>query len=351
MKLHETKLVGHKDSILCVATHSTKEIIATSSEDSTARIWDTKTNKTIQCIQPFKDTAITNITFDSDNFVYCSHNNTISVFDLRQPSIIIRNISHQYTYNKEEINQITFDSRYQYLAACDDSGQIKVIDVEKKKLQETLEKKHSNICSSVAFRHGVKNELLSGAMDCFLVRWNFIKGRPIFAETFNPLAKPKKPQPGQPLEQKQILNPPFVNSIDVSSDGKYVSVAIGNGELTCLDISTFQPYVKIETAHLSNISLVHYPKFEKPSNSNSIFSVGGHDKSIKLWDISPEMNQAYQNESIFKKADEEIDNSKRIKLYTQHHSKLNWITTSTFNHSLYIADTSNDLTVLSIVDG
>eukprot|EP01132_Coremiostelium_polycephalum_P009070 gene9070-11109_t len=340
-KLVECKLKGHRDSVTFVTSRD--KVLASSSSDSTVRLWDTDTNKSIRCIKGFgTDSVVNSICFDENaQSIYCAHENKISVFDLRQPSIVLTEIVHQYQYNLEEINQIGFDSKYQYLGSCDDSGQIKIIDVQKKKLYETLAKKHTNICSSMVFRPNSKNELLSGSMDFSVIHWDFLKCKVLHRENF----KDVKTSQSTTESKNQTLNPPFVNSIDISNNGKYVSIGTGDGQILVNEISSFKQYVSIPQAHSSSISLVHYPKYENNDNSKSLFSCGGYDSKIYLWDISEETNQ-----KALAIQDQDESKNSRVKLWTQHHSKINWITTSSLSQNLYIADITNDITLLSIVD-
>eukprot|EP01133_Synstelium_polycarpum_P014482 gene14482-17086_t len=114
-------------------------------------------------------------------------------------------------------------------AACDDSGQTKIIEVAKKKLYDTLAKKHTNGCSSVMFRPQSKNELLTGSMDYSIIHWDYLKGKLLHREFFQATTTPVA---GDGVTQQQILNPPFVHSIDVSATGKHVAIGLGNADVS-----------------------------------------------------------------------------------------------------------------------
>ncbi|EGC34143.1 hypothetical protein DICPUDRAFT_153694 [Dictyostelium purpureum] len=366
-KIIEKKLNGHKDTVLSVACHNKQEICSTGSDDCTVRIWDLKSNKTIKCIgkEAFNDNPINNVCFDDDYLLYCSYDNIILSFDLRQPNIILKQFYKQYKYNNSEINQLNFDSKFQYLGACDDSGQTKIIDLQKDKLAETLSKKHLNICSSVVFKPNSKNELITGSMDFSIIHWDFLKSKVLHRESFNPpipLTKNKNKKDNnsnngddgdndcsQPATTNQMLNPPFVNSIDISNNSKHVSVGLGNGDLIINEISSFKQYLKINCAHKSSISQVQYPKYLE-NNYDTLITVGNYDKKIILWDVSEECNERVSKLPISDDQNNPIDNNnERIKLWTTHSEKINCLTTSPIiNNNIFIADISNDLSILSV---
>lgn len=81
--------------------------------------------------------------------------------------------------NSDEINSLALSPNGTYLAAADDSGEIKVINVRTHQLHKTLKGAHTNICAAVAFRPHHPWELLSGGLDAQVVRWNFATGRPL----------------------------------------------------------------------------------------------------------------------------------------------------------------------------
>ncbi|KAF2076235.1 hypothetical protein CYY_002476 [Polysphondylium violaceum] len=362
MTLIQSKLSGHSDSIIYVDAHKTKELLASSSDDGTVRLWDLKTNRTIKSIVGVFSTDIpaTSLCFDNDYLLYCSHSTDIYSFDMRNESVIIKESTKQYKYNSEGINQLAFDSKYQQLGACDDSGQIKIIDIAKNKLTETLNKKHTNICSTIAFRPNSKNELISGSMDYSILHWDFLKNRVFHKESYQTIVNKKQQQEEeQGLQQNQILNPPFVNSVDVSTNGKYVAVGVGDGSLLINEISSFKQYVKISGAHRSSISQVHYPRYNSSTeNYKQLISIGNVDKRIIMWDVSEEKNKQVE-EMASKSTATEQENllstpefiTDRILINTLHYTRINYMTTSPLiPNTLYIGDLSNDLVMLKIVD-
>ncbi|KAM9973680.1 hypothetical protein ACTFIW_010797 [Dictyostelium discoideum] len=350
----ESKLIGHKDTVLCISSHNKKEIIASGSDDCTVRIWDLNTNKSIQSIvDGFQGNPVNNVCFDQDFTLYCSYDNIIVSFDLRQPNVILKEFNTQYKFNTEEINQLSFDSKYQYLAACDDSGQTKIIDVTKNKLVESLNKKHTNIATGCVFRPNSKNELITSSMDFSIIHWDFLKAKVLHRDTFKEGSLPQNISKSQQQQQQQqqettepnrMLNPPFVTSVDCSNNSKYVAISMGDGTIVINEISSFKQYLKINSVHKSSIQQVHYPKYLE-NNYQRLISFGNYDKKIVVWDVSEDMNTKVSSSLL----SNDEKNNERIKTWLEHSEKINCLTTSNLkNNAIFVADLSNDLKLLSI---
>ncbi|XP_023070584.1 WD repeat-containing protein 53 isoform X3 [Piliocolobus tephrosceles] len=92
--------------------------------------------------------------------LYASHGETISVLDVRS----LKDSLDHFHVNEEEINCLSLNQTENLLASADDSGAIKILDLENKKVIRSL-KRHSNICSSVAFRPQRPQSLVSCGLD------------------------------------------------------------------------------------------------------------------------------------------------------------------------------------------
>ncbi len=88
-------------------------------------------------------------------------------------------VLQRYAFNSEDINSLALSPNGTYLAAADDSGEVKIINVRTQELHKTLRGSHTNICAAVAFRPHHPWEVLSGGLDAQAVRWNFASGRPL----------------------------------------------------------------------------------------------------------------------------------------------------------------------------
>jgi WD40 repeat protein len=77
-------------------------------------------------------------------------------------TVVLRESTAVMDFNTDEINQIRVNEKGAFVAACDDSGEIKVMDVRKgHALFKTL-RGHDNICASIVFRPRTSWDLLSG---------------------------------------------------------------------------------------------------------------------------------------------------------------------------------------------
>lgn len=189
-------------------------------------------------------------------------------------------VLHRYSVNNDEINSLALSPNGTYLAAADDTGAIKIINIRTHQLHKTLIGCHSNICAAVSFRPHNPWELLSGGLDAQVVRWNFATGRPVRrwqmgAELLQgdstqvmiscllcnetsclwnciaganscglTAALPK----GRLHAGKQAFNPPLVHSIDVATPpwaprqlGRLVAVARGDGHVALYDADHVDP--------------------------------------------------------------------------------------------------------------
>jgi len=138
------KLKGHKKSVICIDIKETQSLLITGSEDKTARVWDLRTGKSTKCLLGFAD-SINSVSFSptKDHIVYAASSNLICSYDLRNPDVLIKSPVAKFDFNTEEVNQISIKDSH--LAACDDSGEIKIIDLDKGAVAKTLRRQHTNV--------------------------------------------------------------------------------------------------------------------------------------------------------------------------------------------------------------
>lgn len=75
--------------------------------------------------------------------------------------------------SREEINSVAINHKGTLLASADDAGEVAIIDIEAGTLTKSLKKGHTNIASSVTFRRHRPWEVISGGLDCMLLKWDF----------------------------------------------------------------------------------------------------------------------------------------------------------------------------------
>eukprot|EP00795_Rhopilema_esculentum_P016710 gene16711-8160_t len=182
-------------------------------------------------------TAIFNA--ENDNLISLASDNIVLCYDIRQSSSSRPVLS--FKENSDEINQLS--SSGTQLAACDDSGEVKIYDIAANKLFRTLRNKHKNICSTVCFRSSNTKELLSGSLDCQLILWDYSKIKVLFSSSTQEVF-----QVTDGDNSNYMVNPPLINVVDCTGDGQIAACG--------LDISPLDAWLKghvTPEAHLSHL--------------------------------------------------------------------------------------------------
>lgn len=252
--------------------------------------------------------------------VYIVTGHKILCFDLRRPEIILKETCALFDYNEEEVNQIAISNDGKFLAACDDTGETKVIDIENSVLFKTLRKRHKNVCSSVLFRPNNMMEVITGSLDCTIVHWNLSRGRPLYQEDL-----------GSEPTTAQTLNPPMVYSLSITPDGKTLAAGLGDGSVAVFPVGTWKRSHNL-LGHETSVSLVEFAGF----SPHHLFS-GSNDSTILLWDLRKKRKYSMY----------EPQGDLPIVLKITHSSKPNWLVSSKDN-KLFVADQSNSIAVFSV---
>ena len=151
-----------------------------------------------------------------------SINQTILTYQYNVVSSMITSLllEDQFSFNKEEINQIDIHPKGSYMCSCDDSGEIKVINITQKELLCTLSRFHGNICSTVKFSARKHWELFSGGLDSSIGQWDFSRGRLIAQVSTISQSK-----------DMLMINPPMVHSLDMFPTQHFIACGLGDGRL------------------------------------------------------------------------------------------------------------------------
>ena len=180
MVMKVSHLRGHKDSVNYLASAKNDEVdpviratIASGSDDSTVRIWDTRSAQTAKCIaKVFDGEPVNALLFTKGHTIQVAAGANIYEFDLRQERLILTKASHCMAFNMDEVNSLSqHPEKPNLMASTDDSGEIKIIDLETHGLEKTLRSGHSNICVTAEFRPKAAWDLVSGGFDSSLVFW------------------------------------------------------------------------------------------------------------------------------------------------------------------------------------
>ncbi|XP_060028189.1 WD repeat-containing protein 53 isoform X2 [Erinaceus europaeus] len=214
---------GHSTPVLCL--HASREgLVASGAEGGDLRLW-TEAGTPLGHTR-FQGTAdVTSVLFSAScpARLYASHGETISLLDVRS----LKGPLDHFHVNEEEINCLSLNDTESLLAAADDSGTVKILDLENKKVSRSL-RRHSNICSSVAFRPQRPQSLVSCGLDMQVMLWNLQKARPLWITN---LQEDEAEGPESPQSPGQLLNPPLAHSVSVASCGNIFSCGAEDGKV------------------------------------------------------------------------------------------------------------------------
>lgn len=358
------RLRGHKKGAVtcCVASSAHPGVVASSGEDGCLCWFDLRTKDVILTIEA-TNKPISSICFKAGNedFVYASAQNEILSFDVRMGSQ--SKPLETYNYNRDEINQIAVSSKG-FLAAADDSGDVKIVNTTQKCLYKRLREAHTSICSTVQFIPWRPWTVITGGLDSKLAVWDFSKGRTLFSIDYG---SPELQNGSSSSSAGQCFNPAFVHSVAVSEEGilgglyKVCAAARGDGAVDVIDLEyelapakskgpsragastmsskrtdlgdgssnqTQGKRIHIDYTmggHTAAVSCVAFSAF---GEKGKFLVSGGNDASVKLWDWSKGFSS-------------ETNNTSELVLDIDVKKKVNWLCTApTDSDNLIVCDTS-----------
>lgn len=310
----------------------------------------------------------------------------------------------------DEVNQIVFSpprrGRPLHLAAADDAGTVRVTDsfqptkdgrpvtiANEVKRRRILYHGHyghpagtvateatTGMVTSVAFRPRCKNlELASGGTDCTVQLWD--------------INKPKRPASvlhitNSDAGANQVCNPPMVHGLEWSPSGRLLAAACGDGSVCLLQADNRSLVLAARLQeHGGAVASVIFPEWSNTNNDNLKSShVAAHDRllistgndgAIILWDLGSFLagDGAVDPSRLLKLSSNSDDDAAadvddgvanklggmsldtdqpRVLCSIPHgSSKPNWLVSSrgrdpVYPSSIFVADTSNDITVYTI---
>ncbi|KAM3284894.1 WD repeat-containing protein 53 isoform X1 [Capsicum chacoense] len=368
------KLKGHKGSTTCcIASLNRPGLIATAAEDGCVCWFDLRCKDRIFTMDVGNGNPVSSICFmpGNEDVFYVSLGSEVKCFDVNM--VTAPKLLHSYNYNKDEINQIACSSKSSFLAAADDSGDVKIIDIRQNRMYKTLRDGHTSICSSVQFIPWRPWEVITGGLDSKLVLWDFSKGRQRKIWDFGTLDTGNKGNTGQ------CLNPAFVHALtvpDVAVVDKFVkicAVARGDGVVSVMNVESELDTVKSKSStkpkkgskpapkvgsssadpesgnqnggdlhldhsmggHSAAVSCVTFSTF---GDKGKFIISGGNDKQVKVWDWCK-----------FFMAGETSSGNDFLHSSLSLSRKVNWLcTTPTDSENLVVCDTSKVVKVYNI---
>lgn len=335
---------GHSENVLCVATTCNGQILS-GGEDGEFCCW-APDGRLIHKKKVAEDADVTSICCSrlqpEQFFISCG--SQIHIMDLRNLDEKI----NSFDFNEDEVNHIALNEKETFLAAGDDSGHIKIIDLHDKKVYKTL-RKHTNICSSVTFRPRRPWDLFSAGLDCQLIVWDFSRSRSTCMIDMRGIGSPDEDSESG----SYLINPPFVHAISLTKDGSILACALENAEIVLFRSAQRQiAYQTTLRGHTQGVSQVHFPAF-----ADKMLISGANDGLVNIWDLSgvEQQNHAGMNgHSNGNGAQAEAaaaampdDGSASPKRTIEHGAKINWISSGSYWENKYfvIADNTPTLTV------
>ncbi|XP_055481006.1 WD repeat-containing protein 53 isoform X1 [Psammomys obesus] len=344
---------GHSTSILCLNA-SKDGLVASGAEGGDLVAWG-EDGSPLGHMQLEGADDVTSVLFSPScpTKLYASHGETISVLDVRS----LKGSLDYFHVNDEEINCLSLNDTESLLASADDSGAIKILDLEKKKVTRSL-KRHSNICSSVAFRPQRPQSLVSCGLDMQVMLWSLQKARPVWITN---LQEDETEETEGPQSPGQLLNPALAHSVSVASCGNIFSCGAEDGKVRIFRVMG----VKCERelgfkGHASGVSQVCFLP------ESQLLLTGGNDGKIRLWDVSSEVEKKQKSPAKHthrKKAKRaacpkqggnssgsaaEEEHARVLpKLDIEHGEKVNWLLSTKLkgHQSVLVADQTNCVSV------
>jgi WD40 repeat protein len=336
--------------------------------------------------------------YSRDMTIYLSVGCGVYGYDLRNADApIIRSYDTDLSSAlqcEDEVNEVVFsragagannNGKIRF-AAADDMGAVRLMENVPFKLSSDSNKNNTErklqrcrvlqhaidddnaMATCCAFRPRGANDLVSGGTDCAIRLWD--------------VSRPQRPSSsvqisGDESGNAQVCNPPFVNQIAFSKHGTLVAAALGDGTASILGIKgrSISQRCRLSGGHSSSVASVLFPSFGSETSSNiaandRLLITGGSD-GIMFWDIGSEVagknavdpstwlccapssadNVAEDLSSLSLRNNEDV--GPRVLFGIAHGEKINTITSSTsretvLSSSLFVADTSNDVTAYMI---
>ena len=344
-----TKLHTKTSDTLCVCTTKDDRLLLTGHDASTWKIWSANDWSLLHSIQ-------TSVLGGAVNSVCSSPSNEHQFAVSVEESVLLydhRELAkpvHTFHFNQDEVNQIDIHPKGNFLCSCDDAGEIKVVDIENGKLFKTLFNQHDNICSTVKFHPCKPWEVVSGGLDCNLVRWDFSRGRPLC--TVSVIDEEQRKQCGT-----YTVNPPMVHSLDVVGRNSSVVCGLGNGSVAVYGLQGKSLVPKCSIS-LHSASVAHVCCSQMTwggTEGKPLVISGGNDEKIVVSELREEQGQEQPSgHGAARRGKRQVFLKTQLKVLLQidHRSKVNWIASLDAQEDrlcrIYVADQTQCVSVYEV---
>lgn len=243
-----------------------------------------------------------------------------------------------YSYNSDEINEICYHPTGAYISACDDAGEVKIVSTDTCRLFKTLSGCHSNLCTCAKFLPRKPWEVVSGGMDCKVVRWDFSRPRPV-AEVSTQSATEEV------RSENMLVNPPMVHSLDTWTSNHCIACGLGNGVVAVYETRGKEITPKcMSSVHSAMVACVCC--IERVENGEKKYYVvsGGNDCKIVL----SQLVEKEEKTMSAKKRNFQSAKSLQSVAEKQHCSKVNWMCVDSTGNNIYVVDQTRATTVYNL---
>ncbi|KAL4204494.1 hypothetical protein AMTRI_Chr01g110150 [Amborella trichopoda] len=297
------KLRGHKATVLCcISSHINPNIIISSDEDGGICWFDIRCQDVVAILDVGK-APVASICFrrGKEDILYASSGSEIKSFDVHMASS--QKPLETFNYNKEDINQIAVSFNSSFLAAADDSGDVKIIDIHQQCLYKTLRTGHT-----------IPEETTSEKLGkvCAVARGDgVIDVIDIESELSGSKEKTHKSR------SKSNLIPRQTTETSNKSQGKGLQLDYASG------------------GHTAGVSCVAFSRF---GEIGKFIVSGGNDASVKIWDWYKSHNNLESSCSV-----------DPLQLTINSGKKVNWLcTTPNDSENVVVCDTSKIVKVYTV---
>ncbi|OXB83485.1 UNVERIFIED_CONTAM: hypothetical protein H355_006332, partial [Colinus virginianus] len=384
---------GHSASVLCLGA-GREGPVASGAERGELALWgrDGVPAGRLRLSPAEDDVAALAFSPRRPHRLYAAHGAAVSLLDARA----LREPVERLRFNDDDVNCLALSDGGDLLAAADDSGAVRVVDLEGKKVVRTL--RHANICSSVAFRPGRPQSLVScgldmqvtcvaGAGSCegtvlalraacrchgvskaslklpasyreerAVMLWNLQKARPLWTTNLQECGTEE-----DGLQSAgQLFNPPLAHSLSVASCGNVFGCGAQDGKVRIFRVTGLRFERELEfKGHSLGVSQVLF----MPESYRLL--TGGNDGKVLLWDVSSDVGKQQKSpaKSLHKKKGQAAATARKDgklskvapndharispKLSIEHGEKVNWITCTEIKGSrrVLVADQSSSISV------
>jgi WD repeat-containing protein 53 len=277
---------------------------------------------------------------------FLSVDNSVFEYDLRQAEApIIRHVSRDLTEElqcDDEVNQLCV-SKHRLVAAADDSGTVRIWDGQRTRILKP-ETDGPFLMTSCCFRSG--DQLASGGTNCAVYLWDI--GRPRRPLDTLIIAR-------DDVGANQMCNPPMVHSLSWSPSGRLLTAGLGDGSIQVMGVvkKKLMARTRLRDGHGSSVATLCFPDFgaNTGANTDRILASAGTDGAILVWDLkrsiggdaSVDPRQILSHDLVM----EDLSEEPIILFGIPHPHKANCMVSSRTN-TLYVADTSNEITGYTI---